>query len=288
MPKLGRRVLEETTRAEWTELLSRVHRRAPGVGAMLYRTCSSFLNHAEAHGWLPLSLLPRKGASIIAPQVATRERTLSDDELRTIWLSAERLRPKPRAFVRLLAMTAAREMEVADIATGEVNLEEGRWSIPGSRTKNGLGIILPLHPLLIAELRAVWPEHGERGGPSWRLLGGIAGSGLRGFSPIKRKLDALSGVHGWRWHDLRRTARTGMTRLGVSRADAEAALNHISGRSTIERTYDRHDYAPEVITALSRWQARVGTLVVNAPTAETGPLRRGDGGRTSASISTSG
>ncbi len=47
----------------------------------------------------------------------------------------------------------------------------------------------------------------------------------------------------WRWHDLRRTARTGMTRLGVARDHAEAAINHVSGRSALERTYDRHDYA---------------------------------------------
>jgi hypothetical protein len=79
-----------------------------------------------------------------------------------------------------------------------------------------------------------------------------------------------------------------MTRLGVSRADAEAALNHASGRSAIERTYDRHDYALEVIAALSRWQAHVAALVMSAPTAEVVPLRRGDKGRRSVSASRSG
>jgi integrase len=206
--------------------------------------------------------------------VAARERALSDAELRTIWLAADLLRPKPRVFVHLLAMTAAREMEVADIATGEVNLDAGRWAIPGTRTKNGRGIVLPLHPLLIADLRAVWPVHGERAGPNWRLLGGIAGSGLRGFSPIKRHLDALSGVAAWRWHDLRRTARTGLTRLGVERDHAEAALNHVSGRTALERVYDRHDFAPEVIGAIGRWHAHVAALVADTPTAEVLPLRR--------------
>jgi integrase len=224
VPILGKRPLIETTRANWTDIITAVGRRAPGVSAMLYRTCAAFLSHAEAHGWIPLPLLPRKGASIIAPQVPARERILTDAELRCIWLAADKLRPKPRAFVHMLAMTSAREMDVADVATGELDLDAGLWSIPGTRTKNGRGIVLPLHPMLITELRAVWPEHGDRAGPAWKLLGGIAGSGLRGFAPLKRRVDMLTGLSDWRWHDLRRSARTGLTRLGVTREHAEAVL----------------------------------------------------------------
>lgn len=274
-PKLGIRPLIETARADWTTLIAAKHRRAPGVGSMLYRTAASFLNHAEAHGWIPLPLLPRKGLAVIAPPVASRERSLSDDELRAIWIAANGLgRAKSRAFVHLLAMTAGRQMEVADIATGEIDLEANTWSIPGARTKNRRGIILPLHPLLIDDLNEVWPEHGETAGRTWRLLGEIAGSGFRGYSKLKARIDSISGVTDWRWHDLRRTARTGMTRLGISREHAEAALNHISGRSALERTYDRHDFAPEVIAALRRWQAHVAALLTDQQSAEVIAMRR--------------
>jgi integrase len=274
LPKLGKRPLTDTTRIDWTDLIAAKARRAPGVGSMLYRTSAAFLNHAEAHGWISVPLLPRKGLAAIAPPVAARERTLSDAELCAVWTAADRLRPKPRAFVHLLAMTAAREMEVADISIGELDLPAGRWSIPGSRTKNSRGIVLPLHPLLIEELISVWPEHGDRAGGTWRLLGGIAGSGLRGFSPIKRALDKASGVAEWRWHDLRRSARTGLSRLGVPRDIAEACLNHISGRSALERTYDKHDFADEVIAALQRWQVHVASIVGEAPSADVVPLRK--------------
>ncbi|MBD0272617.1 MAG: hypothetical protein ICV73_11900 [Acetobacteraceae bacterium] len=53
-----------------------------------------------------------------------------------------------------------------------------------------------------------------------------------------------------------------MTRIGVPRDHAEAAINHVSGRSALERTYDRHDYAAEVVAALTGWQAHVAELVV--------------------------
>jgi integrase len=277
VPPIGTRPLIETTRADWTGIIAAKHRRAPGVGSTLYRMCAAFLNHAEAHGWIAVPLLPRKGLAIIAPPVAARERTLADSELRAIWQAADQLQPKARAFVHLLAMTAAREMEVADIATGEIDLPSSTWSIPGSRTKNRRGIALPLHPLLLDDLRGVWPKHSIRAGIAWRLLGGIAGGGFRGFSKLKARVDKDSGVTDWRWHDLRRTARTGMTRLGVSRDHAEAALNHVSVRSALERTYDRHDFAPEVITALTLWQAHVAGLVNEAPKAGVVSLwRRGD------------
>jgi integrase len=168
--------------------------------------------------------------------------------------------------VRLLVQTAAREMEVADIAAGEVDRAAGRWTIPQGRTKNGAPHTVPLCPLALAELAAVWPGGGEGAMPTRRLLG-ATGGGLRGFSKLKARLDALSGVKGWRWHDLRRTARTGMTRLGVARDHAEAAINHVSGRSALERTYDRHDYAREIADALGQWQSHVMELVACGGTA---------------------
>jgi hypothetical protein len=89
----------------------------------------------------------------------------------------------------------------------------------------------------------------------------------------KRGSTLCLGWRGWRWHDLRRTARTGMTRLGVPRDHAEAAINHVSGRSALERTYDRHDYAGEIVSALGCWQAHVAGLVAGASAGAVVPTR---------------
>jgi integrase len=256
--KLGKRALIDTTRSDWTGLIAAVHRRAPGVGAMLYRTVAAFLGHAEAHGWIPLPLLPRKGAALIAPPGEARERILTDTELKAIWGATDAMSAKTRCFARLLILTGCREMEAADISIGEVALQTGRWAINGSRTKNGRGYVVPLNDTLISDVRAIMPAHDA--GPGWKLLGGIAGSGLRGFSPIKRKLDKLSGVTGWRWHDLRRTCRSGLSALGIAPDIAERALNHISHASQLQRTYDRHGYEGEILTALRRWQGHVESL----------------------------
>jgi integrase len=271
-PHLGDRPLIETTRADWVGLISTKQRKAPGVANTLYRMAAAFLSHASTHGWIDGSPLPQRGMALIAPAPASRERILSDDELTAIWRAAENLRPKARAFVRLLITTAARESEAADIAVGEIDVADARWTIPGGRTKNGHGIALPLHQLVLPDLVTLLPAHDA--GSGWRLLGDVAGSGFKGFGKLKARVDALSGITGWRWHDLRRTARTGMTRLGISRDHAEAALNHVSGRSALERTYDRYGFEPEVIAAVQRWQAHVATLVTSPPSAEIVPMRR--------------
>jgi integrase len=287
LPALGKRRMRETTRPDWVGIVEAKRKSgAPAMAALLYRVASAFLNHAEAAGWIAAPLLPRKGAATLAPPPAPRARTLSDAELAEVWQAAGREAPKVRAFIRLLLLTAAREGEVAGIEASECDLAAGLWSLPATRTKNGQGITLPLAALASAELHAVWPN--DAPDPDHRLLGRFASAPLQGFAKIKARVDAsiaaarakagAEPMPPWRWHDLRRTARTGMTRLGVPRDHAEAALNHLSFRSALERTYDRHDYREEILAALRLWQAHVAALVSDAaPVVALAEVRRGRG-----------
>jgi integrase len=259
LPKVGKRTLAETTRGDWVQLASALRKRTPAKAAWVYDVVSSFLNYAEAVGWLPVNPLPRRGRGHIAPKVAARERVLSDDELVRVWQASAHLRPKSRVFARLLIMTGTRVSEVAGIAIGEVDLLAGRWRVPTERAKNGNAITLPLHPLLQTELRYVWPNDQVSAG--FQLLGSIRGSALKAPSKVKVSLDRHAGIAPWRWHDLRRSARTGMARLGIDKDIAELALNHISGRSSLVRVYDRHDYGMEILDALRRWQDHMAQVV---------------------------
>lgn len=274
-PALGDRPLAETTREEWTALVSAQHRKGPAAAGNFLRIASAFLNHAEAAGWIAAPLLARK-ASRLAPPVAPRDRVLSDDELAAVWKAAGTLSAKPRAFVRLLILTAARRGEVADLALGEVDREAGLWTLPPPRTKNRTGHVMPLSALALAELAAVWPNDAAELDAGHKLLGRVRGSGLSGFSKIKAAVDRASGVQGWDWHDLRRTARTGMSRLGIPREAAEAALAHISGRAGLVGVYDRHSFRDEALGALRAWQDHVTALVApREPSAgQVVPLRR--------------
>ncbi len=69
-------------------------------------------------------------------------------------------------------------------------------------------------------------------------------------------------VAPWRLHDLRRTAASGMARLGVNLPVIEKVLNHSSGSfGGIVGVYQRHDYGDEKRIALDRWGAHVADLI---------------------------
>jgi hypothetical protein len=86
--------------------------------------------------------------------------------------------------------------------------------------------------------------------------------GYGGWSKSKMRLDAVSGVTGWRLADLRRTLATGLQRLGVRLEVTEAVLNHVSGsRAGVVRIYQGHDWASEKRNALDAWAEHVMSLV---------------------------
>jgi integrase len=270
IPAVGKVPLIEVDRVGWTSVLATVAKRAPALGASLYRVTASFLSHADASGWISEHPLPRRGASKIAPSVPSRDRVLSDDELRSVWAATEAMRPGPRCFVRLLICTGCRVDEAAGIAVGE--LDGDLWRLPGARAKNKHGHVMPLPSALAASLRLRAPE-GASGG--YRLLGRTRGGALAGFSKLKASLDAASGITGWRFHDLRRVVRSKLAALGIAPDIAERCLNHVSAVGTLAQIYDRHDYEAEIIAALARWQSALVMLVGEAEQgADVVPIRR--------------
>jgi integrase len=82
------------------------------------------------------------------------------------------------------------------------------------------------------------------------------------FTNAKRLLDHLSGVTGWRLHDLRRTCVSGMARLGIAPHVADKILNHQAGTiSGVAAVYQRHEFLAERQEALERWGTHVAHIV---------------------------
>ena len=197
VPVLGDRILAETTRTDWVKMIDAIRKRgAPSVATAVYRCASAFLSHAEAHAWIAAHPLPRKGLQTIAPPPRSRDRILSDDELRQLWRAIDELGAKPRLFVMLLLLTACRASEAAAIAVGELDLAAATWTVPGSRQKHRRDrtpppdITRPLPAVVSDGLRAIMPAHAA--GPRWRLLGQTKGGALSGFSKIKASLDQMT------------------------------------------------------------------------------------------------
>ena len=83
------------------------------------------------------------------------------------------------------------------------------------------------------------------------------------FSTVKLRLDELAGVPDWTWHDLRRTVRTGLSKLGVDPDTAARVLGH--AMPALRGIYDKYDFMTPKRAALELWADHVGELVGERP-----------------------
>jgi integrase len=131
----------------------------------------------------------------------------------------------------------------------------GEWTIPAEpREKDTAGSLVLPEPALTV-IRA---QPRLAGNPY--IFAGRGGGPYRGFSQAKAAFDAkLPDVPAWVIHDLRRSARSLMSRAGVRPDIAERVLGHaIAG---IEGVYDRHSYRDEKADALRRLAALIDGIV---------------------------
>jgi integrase len=214
-----------------------------------------------------------------------RARVLSEEELATVWKSADAMRDPYAAYFKLLILTGQRREEVAGMNWAELDRATSAWVIPGKRAKNGVAQIVPLAPAMMVELDRLakakqvkdnvketdakrWPK----AGPVLTTFGAIA---IKSYSKAKTELDsAITEARGeagplpaWRVHDLRRTLATGLQKLGTRFEVTEAVLNHVSGaRSGVAGIYQQHDWKEEKRTALEAWARHVAAIIKPAAT----------------------
>jgi integrase len=208
---------------------------------------------------------PADGVPLPAKQVM-RDRVLSDSELAQIILTARQIGGAYGDIVEVLALTGQRREEVARCTWDEIDLKMRTWKLSSDRTKNAKSHEVHLSDPVIAVLKRA----NERHKFVFSRSGDIS---FQDFSLAKRELDKLSGVTGWRLHDLRRTCVSGMARLGIAPHIADKILNHQAGTiSGVAAVYQRHDFLAERREALETWGAHVIRVTGNA--VETNVLRR--------------
>jgi integrase len=192
----------------------------------------------------------------------SRDRTLTDSELRNVWLAADKVGSPFGALVKLLILTGQRRDEVAQLSWTEIDLGNRLWVLPPDRVKNNKQHEVPLSEPAVAILTAL-PRIGDR-----FVLTTNGEAPSSGYSKGKRRLDSLlpPDMSPWRLHDLRRSAASGMARLGINLPVIEKVLNHVSGSfGGIVSVYQRHDFADEKRRALDTWARFIGDLVSDRP-----------------------
>ena len=193
-----------------------------------------------------------------------RDRVLSEKEVREIWnaLPVASLSEPTRDVFRLLFLTGQRSGEVCGMTRGEIDLERAAWTLPASRTKNGLAHVIPLSSYALSIVKAALEKAGEE--PDAPLFSRI-GEAMESNAIAKAaRLKLQVTGEAWTPHDIRRTVATGMAGLGIAPHIVEAVLNHISGfRAGVAGVYNRAQYEPEKRRALDVWGAHLEAFMSN-------------------------
>jgi integrase len=213
-----------------------------------------------------------RGMAFTKQSDRARKRILFDDEIRAVWKVSGESNDPFAALVRFLLLTAARRTEASALTWTEV--KDGVWTLPASRNKVGKkegDLVRPLSRAAMAVLEArpkiegcafVFTYDGRRS--------------IAGYSKLKRRFDEAvlaelrkhnpeAELPNYVLHDLRRTARSLMSRADVQPHHAERCLGHVIGG--VQGVYDRHKYQAEMARAYDALAAQI-ERIVNPPSAD--------------------
>jgi len=244
-PVAGKRLIRAIRRADVVEVVEAV--RMKGLMIQSNRVFSEFmalLRWAEQKGFI--GSVPSFHKFKLKEQ--SRGRTLTEPEIKTFWCHSNDLGLLTRDFLRLLLLTGQRRDEVRLMSWEELDLDNALWKIPSARYKSRHDQVVPLSKPVLAILQA----HRSEGATGYVLSGRTKGNPFNGAASAMRRLrKALPRGGDYTLHDLRRTCRTGLSRLGVDEQTAELVIGHRP--QGIVKTYDIHHRLEERREALKRW-----------------------------------
>ncbi len=263
-PRLGTKSIYALTRRDIVEMLDYVEDNHGPVMAdrVLAHVRKAFNWQAARDDRFAPPIV--KGMARTKPAERARTRVLADDEIRSLWAALDSPEaPAPfRNMVRVLLLTAQRRSEVAQMRFDEIDGD--LWTIPEERYKTGNPNYVPL-----TDDAAKWIGEGK--GFVFSSTGGKRP--FSGFSKAKAALDRIiavkrkeaeqGAVPGWTLHDLRRTARSLMSRAGVPGDIGEMVLGHVI--PGVRGVYDRHSYADEKRDALEKLATLIKTILNPTP-----------------------
>jgi integrase len=286
----GDQRIQEITRRDVREHLETLAEAAPIGANRTFSELRTFFNWAAGKDIVLAS--PIAGLKPPSEENASRNRVLmrrkaipdsTDDELRWLWQAASTydrsddgegkggIGRKHRGpfgpFVQMLILTGQRRNEVAAMKWSEV--EDGDWTIPAARAKNGQAHLVPLSNQAVAILEGLPRIKG-----SGFVFTTSGDAPISGWSRMKARLDKLMAevaqeergeeviIPHWTLHDIRRTVATGMQRLGVKMEVTEKVLNHTSESfGGIKAVYQLHEYDKEKRDALEAWANYIDNLL---------------------------
>jgi integrase len=255
----GARPITEINRRDIVTALEQIADSGrPHSAHKTFAYASKLFNWAIARSLYGLETSPCLGirTSELIGRKEPRQRVLNDSEIRAVWTAAEGIGYPAGPFARMLLISGQRLREVAEVRWAEIDLDKALWTIPPARMKGDAAHEIPLPPMAVEILKGLPRWHGDF---VFTTTGGTRP--ISGFSKMKLRIDAAmpEPIAPWRFHDARRTMRTGLGALPVPNNVAELCIAH--AQPGLHRTYDLHSYRDEKRRAFELWAACLADIV---------------------------
>ena len=278
LPSWRTRKVKELTRRDVRDLIERIaDRGAPIAANRVLALVRKLLNFAVQRDWIdanPAALITKPGAE------RSRDRVLTDDELRRIWTACQAEKPAMCALQRLRLVTMQRGGELAKLQWADVDLDTGWIAFPAAITKNKRPHRVPLSPLALEIFATIsrasneWVFPGLTGRrPRRDVTRGAQRVGARVLLTL-REANPDVAVFDFKGHDLRRTASTKIAEAGITQTDIARVLNHSEGGPRVTQIYNRYEYDKEKRAALDRWASLLTAILEGKPTNAVLPFAR--------------
>ena len=242
----------------------------------------------------------------------SRDRVLSDSELRAIWDATAAARTKSRMgdssrdklavspalalAVRLCALTCQRAGEILGIRWSEIDLKTQTWVLPAARSKSRRESVIPLSTGALITIREAVALSEKRYGRTLRPVDALFPSppttrlsrmrkhaaDPSGLAPMETpslvtamiRLTKFAGVHDASAHDLRRTGATMMAseRIGALGEIIARVLNHSTSVFGVTAIYNRYAYVAEKRRALQAWSELLAEITEDPTLAPSNPV----------------
>ena len=257
LPAWSRRKFRSITRSDVICLLDNIQfkRQAPVMANRVKALTSTIFNFALRKALVPETFANPCTHVELPARERSRDRVLSDDEIRALWKDLEN-RVEPTASIyRLILLMGQRPGETKAMRWRDLDAED-IWSIPATETKNKREHKVPLSCQVVDIIEGLRPLTGD----SEFVFASPRGGHIRWLQKMSQRIQKSTGFH-FRPHDLRRTCATNLSKLGTDDVTIARILNHSWPFRHMTAVYNRWEKLPEMGRALQRWGERLEQMV---------------------------
>lgn len=250
---VGKMIAEDMVIAHWQPVFKKMRDNgSPTMATEILSKMKQIFSYCIRSGKVAVNPLSELRADDVGMKPKAGRRYFSDKEIGMFWRAVDNtnMTKQSKIFIKLVLLTGCRGAELRLAKKSEFDLKNNIWTVPDQNSKTRDGFSRGLSDEAVALLNEAFSLY-----PSFKQV--FPPANLKEDRPMAASVllnmaiqvgDAMK-INDWSMHDLRRTAKTKMSELGIPPHVSEKVLGHKLGG--VLSVYDQHEYIKEQIDAVN-------------------------------------